>query len=392
MTCRRPWIGAAALLVLAGCSMSPPSAVDDLLPGGFGGGAPSAPRAPEPVAVPAGTPEAPRLVEPAQDKTPPAQPTPAPASPPAASPSASTEPVRRPLRLPIGLSEVSPPPPRIPSGSPAALPGLGEAATSVPLVARSPRLGAGEAEPLSVPGLSVALPEPTARPPHADGLSAAALDPGFANPLPGASAQRASLEVGLVQAIASSSGQSPGLAVTGAAPVVVSSSAPFSIQPSDVSPRITARRGEVVALPSPGVGLAGVRAQASASPVIAPSTSPALVVPAAGQAQGVVAPSHGRALSVVIGEAATPEVDATSRLSVHIVGAPRADLLAAVNGVPVVVRGASPLPAAAHGQPVAASALQPSPAASADPRAPANRQGDATVLTRWLRDHFPFLF
>lgn len=104
---RRPWIGLATLLALAGCSMQLPSPVDELRKATWGHADDTASDAPAPVGVPTGTPDAPPPVTPVA--TTPVEPKPVPALP--SQPTKSedkTQRARQPFRLPLPESDTQP--------------------------------------------------------------------------------------------------------------------------------------------------------------------------------------------------------------------------------------------------------------------------------------------
>lgn len=409
MTRRRPWIGLAALVALAGCSMSPPSPVDEVLRGGWGSGGEEAP---EPVAVPAGTPEAPRNAP-----VTPASVAPAPPANPAPSAVAESKPPRKadgrePLRINVPLGQLPPAQPvpepaRISSG------GVALANSTNPV---SPGLSVSTS-PLSGPVPSRWTLEAGVSPASGglDGAGGRIPTPGTAVPASDAPGRAPSVDSGAGALILPGASGAPVLGVAQADPTPSLASPSLRLDPPPATSMPDAPKASSIAAQVPA---AATKAPSSAAG--SPSIGQVPAGAAASTGAGVRAQIHVAATTLAPNAAA--EVSGSTRSSAVELrsGSVSPASVAASAAIPFepgrreaspsVLPGAAPAiavsPAATVASPasdgaVTSATIDPDTRRSADEssRLQAERRArdeelrsHGPALRRWLQDHFPFLF
>ena len=422
---RRPWIGLATLLALAGCSMRLPSPVDDLRKATWGQGDETVSDAPSPVAVPPGTPDAPPAVTPVA--TAPVKPAPAPAVP--AEPAKPADRVqlgRQPLRLPFPEADAQPlslrrsDEPRLRIGQGALLlPDVGGSpalvtprATSQENASGTARLSVSGAKPLSI-GVGAS--------PRLDGLDAGSPGP-VADGQPGlvvsgGPSPRVTpampLELALVRTsggMATGESISPKAEVPLAPPVAGSGShlapaLPEIGPPSSSATSITSTSGNLSvakAKPIPGVAeLASPALPVTDGTQLGASVTSTPIAVTVGTLSAVAATDTSRAPVLSPGSVVHA---GTGSLSVVTVKPGAASVIARgpSDALPMQVSGVSPVDASAAASDsltsgglaqAAAEAPEVSARREAERRArEAESREHGSALTRWLRDHLPFFF
>lgn len=400
----------AALLALAGCSMSPPSSVEDLLPS-LPGRAEAG--APDPVGVPPGTPDAPRPVEP------PLPPKPVPAE--VANPPATSKPDAGAGRLRLPFDEAS-----ADNSSPG---GRHPAAAVTPLSIGDGWLGARDAgapTPSLEPGSAVGLSSPSGRSPSIDLGQSSALrghdspvvpfttgTPALRSLSPG---QGLSLPVGEVPAAGAVDGRPPWIFLGQAASASQTSPGRVALDPASAPPRRSTTipapaldpsaasplRGESFARPlaiktSPVAPLAN-RPAASSTSLPQPASSGSVSVPAAALSAAESVPPRPLALAPGAHPVAVSDSQPSPRLAPGVVEPlprPADGALGLAPAPPGAVAGApadTPIASARLAQ--AAEAADGSAARrEAEQRArEEERRASGSALRDWLRAHLPFLF
>lgn len=409
MTRRRPWIGLAALVALAGCSMSPPSPVDEVLRGGWGSGGEEAP---EPVAVPAGTPEAPRNAP-----VTPASVAPAPPANPAPSAVAESKPPRKadgrePLRINVPLGQLPPAQPvpepaRISSG------GVALADSTNPV---SPGLSVSTS-PLSGPVPSRWTLEAGVSPSSGglDGAGGRIPTHGTAVPASDAPGRAPSVGSGAGALILPGASGAPVLGVAQADPTPSLASPSLRLDPPLATSTLDAPKASSIAAQvpaaatmapssaagSPSIGQVPATAPIASGPGVSARINVASATPAPSTAAEVSASTRSSAVELRSGSVSPASVAAPTAIPFEPGRRAASPSVAPGTAPAIAVSPAARVASHASDGTVASATIDPDTRGSADEssRLQAERRAreeelrsHGPALRRWLQDHFPFLF